>query len=146
MSTTPESLKLNSMFRVQTLLLLRKSPKSGYDLAKELENIMGKKPSSGKIYPFLHELKNSKYIVELEAEHAGGRSKSTYQLTNKGEELVDDLVNRMGNLLDARLEQMLESCHHCGARLYESGVLEKNSSGDDLRFCCEHCKDAYFNQ
>ncbi|MHA2092139.1 MAG: PadR family transcriptional regulator [Candidatus Kariarchaeaceae archaeon] len=109
MTKSVGNLKLDSMFRVQALLLLRKNPLSGYDLAKELESIMDKKPSSGKIYPFLHELKNKSYIMEIAAKQSSARSKSTYQLTKKGKALVDDLMERMSNLLDARLEQILES-------------------------------------
>ncbi|MHA2170440.1 MAG: PadR family transcriptional regulator [Candidatus Kariarchaeaceae archaeon] len=143
MTKSVGNLKLDSMFRVQALLLLRKNPLSGYDLAKELESIMDKKPSSGKIYPFLHELKNKSYIMEIAAKQSSARSKSTYQLTKKGKALVDDLMERMSNLLDARLEQILESCHHCGARLFESGVFGQDIDGNEIIFCCEHCKSAY---
>lgn len=136
-------LKLDSMFRIQTLLLLKKNEaKSGYDLAKELEVTTGKKPSSGKLYPFLHELRDNSYIEEIEDPAAGARSKSSYRLTDDGVSLVSDLLDRMSNILDARLEQLLESCHHCGVRLYESKVT--NTIGKkELLFCCEHCMSAF---
>ncbi|MCE7737722.1 MAG: PadR family transcriptional regulator [Candidatus Heimdallarchaeota archaeon] len=135
--------KLDSMFRIQTLLLLKKKEaKSGYDLAKELEQTTGKKPSSGKLYPFLHELRDNSYIEEIEDQSAGARSKSSYRLTDDGASLVSELLDRMSNILDARLEQLLDSCHHCGVRLYESKVT-KTISGKELLFCCEHCMSAF---
>ncbi|MDH5403312.1 MAG: helix-turn-helix transcriptional regulator [Candidatus Heimdallarchaeota archaeon] len=136
--------KLDSMFRIQTILLLNKSPKSGYDLAKELEDISGKKPSSGKIYPFLHELKNSNYIIEIDSNEDSGRGKTMYQLTSKGHDLVQDLVERMGNLLDARLEQLLEKCYHCGVQLFDSKVSREFEKGEVHTFCCEHCMGAFY--
>ncbi|MHA2028661.1 MAG: helix-turn-helix transcriptional regulator [Candidatus Kariarchaeaceae archaeon] len=132
----------NSMFRVQTILLLKKNPKSGYELSTELEEIMGKRPSTGKIYPFLHELKDNGYIIEI-PEKTGGRSKSTYKLTSKGQSLVDDLVGRMSNLLDVRLEQILDSCHHCGIKLYDTKVIKTDSDGREIKFCCTHCMGAF---
>ena len=136
-------LKLDSMFRIQTLLLLKKEETmSGYDIAKELERTTGKKPSSGKLYPFLHELREKKYIEEISEESQGARSKSSYRLTDEGFELVRELITRMSNLLEARLEQMLEACHHCGVRLYDSKVT-KQFDGKELLFCCSHCMSAF---
>ncbi|MHA2274966.1 MAG: PadR family transcriptional regulator [Candidatus Kariarchaeaceae archaeon] len=136
-------LKLDSMFRIQTLLLLKKDiAKSGYDLAKELEDTTGKKPSSGKLYPFLHELRDNNYIKEIEDQSSGARSKSSYSLTDEGASLVFELLDRMSNILDARLEQLLESCHHCGVRLYDSKVTKVINKKVFL-FCCEHCMGAF---
>ncbi len=136
-------LKLDSMFRIQTLLLLKKEEsKSGYDLAKELEQTTGKRPSSGKLYPFLHELRDKKYIEEISDDSQGARSKSSYRLTVDGDELVRELITRMSNLLETRLEQLLEACHHCGVRLYDSKVT-KEFDGKDFLFCCEHCMSAF---
>ena len=136
-------LKLDSMFRIQTLLLLKKDEaKSGYDIAKELERTTGKKPSSGKLYPFLHELRDKKYIVEISDDSTGARSKSSYKLTNDGVDLVRELLTRMSNLLEARLEQLLEACHHCGVKLYDSKVT-KEFDEKELLFCCEHCMSAF---
>ena len=133
---------ISSLFRIQTLLLLRDdNPKTGYDLAKELESITGKKPSSGKLYPFLHELRKLGYIDEIGSKE-GGRSKLEYTLTSKGNDLKLDLMSRMENLLDIRLEQMLDKCHHCGVQLYESKV-EDVEDGREIVFCCSHCREAY---
>lgn len=137
--------KLDSLFRIQTIMLLRKKPMSGYDLAKELEDMTGNKPSSGKLYPFLHELKDSNYISEIETDDDTARSKSIYELTKKGQDLVDELAGRMSNILDARLQQILDTCHHCGAQIYESKVT-KVVDGEELIFCCEHCMGAWIKE
>lgn len=143
--------KLTSLFRIQTLLLLDlDQAKSGYDLAKELEKLSGKKPSSGKMYPFLHELRDSGYIEEIDSGESGGRSRSVYVLTKKGENLKVELVSRMSNLLDIRVQQMLskslDTCHHCLVKLYESKVEGVDNAGDPVVFCCSHCKAAYDSQ
>ncbi len=145
MNSTEPELSVNSMFRVQALLLLRKDPKNGYTLAKELEEITGKKPSTGKIYPFLHELKDLGYIIEITEDQESKRSRSTYKLTSKGQKLVDDLVERMSNLLDVRMEQVLDSCHHCGVKLFDSKIIRKDDDGRELKFCCKHCMGAYLD-
>ena len=58
------------------------------------------------------------------------------------EDKWDSLVERMGNLLDARLEQMLDTCFHCLVKLYDSKVV-KVIDGKEMTFCCEHCMGAY---
>ena len=134
-------LKLTSLFRVQCLLLLQEGPKSGYDIAKRIGEMTGTKPSSGKIYPFLHELRDFGYAEEVsEKEESRGRVK--YRLTDRGHELVDELLERMGNILDARLDQVLETCHHCGVKLYDAKVVGFDSSGNEVAYCCVHCRDA----
>ncbi len=102
----------------------------------------GEKPSSGKIYPFLHELRDNGFVKEVEKdEEVRGRVK--YILTERGKKLVDDLLNRMGNLIDARLDQVLETCHHCGVKLYDAKVVETDKFGNKVAFCCIHCRDKY---
>ncbi len=139
--------KLNSLFRVQTIIILKNHPEgiSGYDIAKNLENITGEKPSSGKLYPFLHELKKYKYISEIEDAEKSNRIKVKYHLTEAGEELYLELIERMSNLIDARLEQILDVCHHCGVKLYHTEVFAIDKHGKKMLFCCKHCKAAYFN-
>ena len=116
--------------------------KSGYDIAKELETLTGDKPSSGKLYPFLHELKNNEYIKEKEEGGETDRKKISYLLTESGVLLVQELVERMGKLLDARLEQLLDTCFHCLVKLYDSKVV-KIIDGKEMTFCCGHCMGAY---
>lgn len=139
-------LKLTSIFRIQTLLMLRKDvPKSGYDLAKELEAFTGKKPSSGKMYPFLHELRDSGYITEIESDDISGRSKSVYALSDKGVALKEEITERMANLIDLRIDQRLDKCHHCAVKLMDSKVEGVDKIGNPVVFCCSHCQAAYLS-
>jgi len=136
--------RLNSLFRIQTILILDKEAMSGYDLAKALEDKTGNKPSSGKIYPFLHQLQDSEYIEEVEIEENSDRSKKVYSLTDKGHTLVDELLERMGNILDARLIQMLDVCASCDVQLYEAAEEGIDIEGNPVKFCCTHCKSNFY--
>jgi len=135
---------IDSMFRVQALLYLRDNVDkgiSGYDLILEIERITGDKPSAGKLYPFLKQLSESNFLEEAQDENTG-RNKTLYRLTLKGISLVDDLLTRMRNLIDARTSLLLEVCHHCGAMLYDAQVREIDDEGKELKYCCIHCKNA----
>ena len=68
---------------METLFLLRKRPMSGYEIQKEIAELTGEKPSTGKIYPFLKELREAKYIIEIESEETNDRAKSTYKLSDR---------------------------------------------------------------
>ncbi len=102
----------------------------------------GDKPSTGKIYPFLHELKEKGYAIEID-EVEDNRGTTKYHLSKEGIELIDDVLSRMGNLIEARLEQLLESCYHCGIKLYGPKVYGKGKEGKKQAFCCTHCRDSY---
>lgn len=135
---------IDSMFRVQTLLFLRDNVHrgiSGYDLIIEIERITGEKPSAGKLYPFLKQLSETNYLEEAEDEDTS-RHKTLYRLTLKGIKLVDDLLKRMRNLIDARTNLLLDVCHHCGVTLYDAQVSEIDHEGIERKYCCTHCRDA----
>jgi DNA-binding PadR family transcriptional regulator len=146
MSNSPSEPRLNTLFRIQTILILQKGEMSGYDLAKELESITGNKPSTGKIYPFLKQLKDNGYIEETDIEDDSERSKTVYHLTDKGESLVDELLGRMESLIDARLDSLLETCKSCGVKIYKTKVLGKDEMGKKAYYCCTHCRDNYYDQ
>jgi DNA-binding PadR family transcriptional regulator len=78
------------MFKAPVKLLmlraLTESSLSGYDLMKSLQSSLGKKPSSGYVYPLLHELQNEG-LVTL---HNKNRKKM-YSLTSKGKNFLSDL-------------------------------------------------------
>ena len=62
-------------------------PCSGYDLMKEIEEIRGKKPSPGYIYPLLKDLKENKLISEKKKE-----TKNIYTITVRGKKVLKDLM------------------------------------------------------
>jgi len=67
------------------LWLLNKEPKSGMNLALEIERRKGTKPSPGTIYPALKELKKKCYIEEINCNSRG----KLYQLTTLGEKALE---------------------------------------------------------
>ncbi|OLS20385.1 MAG: hypothetical protein HeimC2_37370 [Candidatus Heimdallarchaeota archaeon LC_2] len=126
--------RMNSIYRILILSLLNSQPRSGYDLIICLEGIQGDRPSHGKIYPFLNELKNSNYISEVDID-CDLRSKVVYELTSKGETL---LANTLGQL-EVIFSNFLTSCCFCGIKYYSTNLepMEQNEN-----FCCEHCRTA----
>lgn len=140
----PKKLKVESMFRIETLLILRDHYEegiSGYSLADELEAITHKRPSSGKIYPFLKELATRGFadIIHLD----DGRNKTLYKLTDEGIDLCDEIIDKMRNLLDIKLELIFNVCHLCGVALYDPKVIVVDpDTGKKKVYCCIHCKEA----
>jgi DNA-binding PadR family transcriptional regulator len=135
-----EAPNIDSMFRIRLLLLLRDNDQglSGYDLAKMIEDSTSKRPSSGKLYPFLNELEEKGFLTSKELE----RNKKVYQLTKTGNQLVDEIVERMKNLMDSRMSKMLDTCHTCGVKLYNPKIIEIDDQGIERKYCCIHCKEA----
>ncbi len=57
-----DQVKVTTIFQMEVLLLLKINPMSGYEIQKEILELSGRKPSTGKIYPFLKELREKNYI------------------------------------------------------------------------------------
>ena len=130
---------LTNVVKFYVLLVLYDAPAHGYKIMKELESKIGKKPSSGEVYPFLGKLHEEEYVKITEK---GGRGKKVYTLTDKGQKLVEHLVDRLGGLLEAVLEPRLTVCANCGCKIYEGGV-GREFEGKVLVFCCIHCASNY---
>jgi DNA-binding PadR family transcriptional regulator len=118
---------------------------SGYTLAKEIEKT-GDKPSSGKIYPFLHQLRESELIEELDVEDETDRSRIVYKMTSKGRNMVEELMERMTSILDQHLGDMLENCRSCGVKIFESSVEGVDQNGKEAIYCCSHCKKDFYHK
>lgn len=67
-------------------LLTREGKKTGSELAEEIEDLSGSRPSYGSIYPILQKMQE-KNLVEVEEE----RKEKRYSLSKRGEELVEEL-------------------------------------------------------
>ena len=128
-------MKIRSLVKFNTLLLLKRGPVHGYELMKELERELGK-VSTSQVYPFLNELERKGYV---KVEERGARDKKVYSLTNKGRELVKELLHRFEDLINIAVSDKLKTCEHCGCKIYEGGVELKGKW-----FCCENCAKAYF--
>ncbi len=131
--------KIGSMVKFYTMLLLYEGSKHGYELMKELEEKLGKKISTSQVYPFLDTLRNNKLV---HVQKIGERDKKVYSLTSKGRECVDNLVQRFGDLLDIAIKPKLSVCAHCGCKVYKGGYKEK-FKGREIAFCCCHCAESF---
>ncbi|VVB75556.1 Transcriptional regulator PadR-like family protein [Candidatus Tiddalikarchaeum anstoanum] len=70
------------------LKILSKSPKHGYQLAKELSVVLEKEISIGGMYPILKELEEKGLILGHDMVEFG-RFKKVYKLTSKGRKEVE---------------------------------------------------------
>lgn len=79
------------------LKILAKSPKHGYQLAKEIETHLGQSPSLGGLYPLLKDLETKGLIIGHEIVEYG-RFKKIYSLTQKGKEEVTKIDKRFDKI------------------------------------------------
>ncbi len=124
------------------LFILHEKPMHGYDLMKELEKRLGRKPSPGTLYPLLNELLEKGY---LKVDGLGSRGKKIYGLTEKGERLLDHLIQRLESIIGIALQNKLNVCANCGCQIYSGGV-EREIEGTRLIFCCVHCAANYLKE
>ncbi len=132
---------MTNLTKLYIFVLLRESPKHGYELIEELGKRIGKKPSAGQIYPLLGQLKKKGFVV-VEAKGTRGRVKKVYSLTHEGRKLSSLLLARFSDLMAAAIQQKLKSCAHCGCEIYKGAYKEK-ISGKFLDFCCKSCASSY---
>jgi DNA-binding PadR family transcriptional regulator len=132
-------LKIINMVKFYVLLLLHEGPKHGYDIIKEIGEKLGKKASSGQIYPFLKKLEKKELIKRGKI---GKREKKVYSLTKDGEKFLTKMIHRFGNLIDIAVEPKLTVCAHCACKVYSGGYKER-IKGKPLTFCCSHCAKSY---
>lgn len=131
--------KIGSLVKFYTILLLTEEPKHGYNLMKELEEKLGRKISTSQVYPFLNILEENKLII---VEEIGEREKKIYRLTKSGKKFVNGFLQRFGDLLHIAIEPKLTTCAHCGCKVYEGGH-EEMINNKKLMFCCHHCARSY---
>jgi len=136
------AVKINSMVKLYTLCLLNKGPKHGYEIIKELESKMSRSISASHIYPFLKSLENNKCITCKTIEK---RDKKSYSLTKNGQELVEIVFDRLGDVINSVVERKLTACPHCNCKVYEGGYVELTGEGENI-FCCKHCAKAHKDQ
>lgn len=134
-NTTMEEVKVTNLVKFFCLFLLYQGPKHGYELIKEIEAQIGRKPSSGQIYPFMNTLLENSLIRTKEE---GDRDKKVYELTKEGQKFVEKKLEMFGSVIAATIEKDLSTCAHCGCKVY-SGGYEEEIDGEKLTFCCMHC-------
>jgi len=131
--------KIGSLVKFYTILLLSDGPRHGYDLMKELGEKLGKEVSASQVYPFLKVLEKSRLI---KVKKVGDREKKVYKITDAGKRFVNSFIGRFGNLMHIAIEPKLSKCAHCACQVYEGGHKEK-MHGRLLTFCCKHCAKSF---
>jgi DNA-binding PadR family transcriptional regulator len=98
--------------RLAVLMSLSKSPLTGYDIIKEIEEeTLGFwKPTAGGIYPILKEMERNGYIKGRWTS-TGKRRKKTYDITAEGSQLLEFALQKRHQIAEA-----MESLFHVFAR------------------------------
>lgn len=129
------TVKVNNFGKFCVLLLLAERPVHGYELIKRVGERTGGRASPGQIYPFLKLLQKNGFVAPHKS---GAREKTTYSLTPKGRKFAKGVLERMGGMLDAALQNRLVPCGHCNCEIYRGGV-KRRVAGKEKTFCCEAC-------
>jgi len=111
-----ESGKQQGILSIYILHTLKKKPKSGYGILKELtEKTEGSwTPSKGTIYPLLTKLQEEEFIKIKTIEK---RSKTIYEVTNKGEQELKDMKRHI-----AEMEEKMNQFRNILADMIGEGV------------------------
>lgn len=80
----PAAKLMRGLTEALTLESLRREPKHGYAVMKELEEVFGESPNRNRIYPLLSRLEEEGYVEGLE-DPDSSRGKTVYSLTEAGE-------------------------------------------------------------
>jgi DNA-binding PadR family transcriptional regulator len=134
-----KEVKITSLAKFYSLMLLYEGPKHGYDLIKTVEKKSGKKFSPGQVYPFLTKLEKNNLI---KIKYEGKREKKVYMLTSKGKKFCQKLLNRFSDIIELAIEPNLSKCAHCGCEVYKGGHSAKIGK-KNLTFCCKHCAASF---
>jgi len=76
------------------LWLLSFKPRYGYELIREFKSLTGRKLKPGIVYPFLQWLEREGFAVSRQI-MKGKRRLKCYSLTEKGQDLLKDLRNKL---------------------------------------------------
>jgi len=108
--------------RFYILTILYEGPAHGYKIINYFKKRVGKEISPSLVYPFLQKLEEKgllKYTI-----------------------LCIGLFKRFAKLISITIEPSLNTCAHCGCKVYEGGYREI-INGLETTFCCIHCSHSY---
>lgn len=80
---------ISGLTQLLILLILKKGPQHGYELASMLEPIYNRRLSPGTIYPLLQRMENKEYI-QSKSTVVSGRKRKTYVVTRLGRIAMDN--------------------------------------------------------
>lgn len=132
---------LHDFSRFYILTILYEEPSHGYDIISKFKKRLGKEVSPSLVYPFLRQLEQKGY-VKHNTRKVGVKQKKVFELTSEGKTLCRQLFKRFSSLVSIAIEPSLETCAHCGCKVYEGGYTEK-VEGKQTVFCCVHCAQSY---
>jgi len=115
----------------------------GYKVMDRLEEILGKKPSPGQIYPLLRDMEE-KGLIEISCVE-GERKKKVYSLTDKGHKTNIELIKQFNDAVSRILEVQVDECSHCETMVFEGGLKEEVDD-ESLSFCCEYCYSHFLEE
>ncbi len=132
---------ISDFSRFYILTILYEGPDHGYGILRKFKARVGKKISSGFVYPFLQQLEE-KGLVKHARKPVGEKERKIFELTQEGRELCVGLFKRFAELVAIAIEPSLYVCAHCGCKVYEGGHREV-IDGKETAFCCMHCARSY---
>ncbi|HEX68963.1 hypothetical protein B6U79_03395 [Candidatus Bathyarchaeota archaeon ex4484_231] len=89
------------------LLLLSYKPRHGYELIKEFRTLTGRRLKPSIVYPFLQWLEKEGFAVSKKIER-GKRKLKRYSLTEKGEQLLKNLRERLSNSIKEVVRDLIK--------------------------------------
>lgn len=131
--------QVTNIVKLYTLLLLNQRPMHGYELIKELELRLLRDISPSHVYPFLQLLQKNSYIA---VKSSGLRDKKQYELTKQGKTFVNDLINKMADVMNLAVTAKIVECAQCGCKI-AGNAYTKKIKGVNKAFCCVSCAKNY---
>ena len=117
---------MKGYLKLLVLSKLRKNSMSGTDVMNMIEITLGKKPSSGSVYPLLKELTNQKYIVFEEI----GKSK-VYSITEVGKDFILNLIQEKKKAL-IMISEVLNYAEDITGLTHKDAINVINNQKDDI--------------
>lgn len=96
-----QSIRVNTVVKLYTLMLLAEGERHGYELMKLLESMLGGPVGPSQVYPFLKRLESAGLVT---SKREGGRDKKVYSLTPQGYAFVKELLERSLSALQAAVK------------------------------------------
>ncbi|ABL77525.1 PadR family transcriptional regulator [Thermofilum pendens] len=95
-----EKIRVNTVIKLYTLILLAEGEKHGYELMRTLEQMIEAPIGPSQIYPFLRNLENAGLVTSREA---GSRDKKVYSLTPQGYEFLKEILEKSLNVIQTAI-------------------------------------------
>lgn len=134
----------SDMSRLITLSALFREPMHGYQILEELEARLGRRVSPGLIYPFLRQLEERK-LLRHKSTRVGKKARKVYELTQDGRKFCLSIFRRTAAMVSQAIKPTLDTCAHCGCRVYEGGHIQ-TVRGRKMMFCCIHCAQTFLQE